>query len=392
MTPWLTLIGIGEDGRTVLSQAARTALERAEVVFGGPRHLGLAGVGARGREWPVPFAVAPVLALRGKAVAVLASGDPFWHGAGGSLAGHLGPGEWISHPAPSTFQIAANRLGWRMEDTVCLGLHAAPFARLRAVLSGETRAVCLLRDGAAPAALAEWLVGHGHGAATMTVLEALGGPAERVRATTARGFDLTGVAAPVAVALHTRPGTGLPRSAGLADDTFAHDGQITRAPIRAITLSALAPRPGAHLWDLGAGSGSVSVEFALAGGRATAVEVRGDRVANIRANAAAFGVEHRLRVIEGAAMAGLEGLDAPDVVFVGGGCDAALLARLWQGMPPGTVLVVNSVTLETEALLAEWHGAKGGTLWRFDMAEAQPLGRMRGWQAARPVVQWRVTR
>ena len=388
--PWLTLIGIGENGVAGLTGPARAALDRAEVVFGGARHLALAGVA--GCDWPVPFDVAPVLALRGRRVVVLASGDPFWHGAGGSLEPHLRAGEWISHPGLSTFQLAANRLGWRLEDTVCLGLHAAPFARLRSVLSGATRAICLLRDAAAPAALAAWLVQHGFGTAAMTVLEALGGPAERVRATSAQRFDLTGTAAPVAVALHTAQGLGLPRCAGLPDDAFAHDGQITKAAIRAVTLSALAPRPGAHLWDIGAGSGSVSVEFVLAGGRATAVEMRGDRVANICRNALAFGVEHRMVVVEGAAPDALTGLAPPDAVFVGGGCDAALLIHLWDILRPGTTLVVNAVTLDTEALLIGWHGQRGGTLWRIDMAEVQPLGRLRGWQPARPVVQWRVTR
>ena len=390
--PWLTFIGIGEDGPSGLSPVARMALDRAAVVFGGPRHLALAGAGHKGRAWPVPFAVAPVLAERGRPVVVLASGDPFWHGAGGALVPHLGPEEWTSHPAPSTFQIAANRLGWRLEETLCLGLHAAPFARLRSVLSGETRAICLVRDGAAPRALAAWLVQNGFGETAMTVLEALAGPSERIRPATALTFDLSDIAAPVAVALHTGPGSGLPRSAGLPDDSFAHDGQITRAPIRAITLSALGPRPGAHLWDLGAGSGSVSVEFALAGGHATAVETRSDRVANIRRNAGVFGVEHRLLVVEGAAPGALQGLAPPDAVFVGGGCDAALLTTLWEVMLPGTRLVVNAVTLDTEALLIDWHGTRGGTLWRFDMAEVRPLGRLRGWQPARPVVQWRVTR
>ncbi|MGQ0564480.1 MAG: precorrin-6y C5,15-methyltransferase (decarboxylating) subunit CbiE [Gemmobacter sp.] len=392
MTPWLTLIGIGEDGLVGLGSAARAALDGAEAVFGGPRHLALAGADLRGREWPVPFDVAPVLALRGRDVVVLASGDPFWHGAGGSLAPHLAPGEWTSHPAPSTFQMAANRLGWRLEDTVCMGLHAAPFARLRPVLSGSTQAICLLRDGAAPAALAAWLAENGFADTAMTVLEALGGPGERIRAATAAGFDLTAIAAPVAVALRTAPGTGLPRSPGLPDDAFAHDGQITRAPVRALTLSALAPRPGAHLWDLGAGSGSVAVEFVLAGGRATAVERRADRAANVRLNAERFGIAHRMQVVEGVLPGALEGLAAPDAVFVGGGCDEVLMARLWQTMPPATALVVNAVTLETEGLLATWHGARGGTLWRFAMAEALPLGGMRGWVPARPVVQWRVTR
>ncbi len=390
--PWLTLIGIGEDGLAGLSSAARAALDRADIVFGAPRHLALADAGPRGRTWPVPFDVDPVLTLRGTPVVVLASGDPFWHGAGGSLEPHLAAGEWTSHPAPSTFQLAANRLGWRLEDTLCLGLHAAPFARLRAALSGETRAICLLRDGAAPAALAAWLVGHGLGDTAMTILESLGGPSERIRPTTARTFALTDIRAPVAVALHTAPGTGLPRSAGLPDDAFAHDGQITKSPIRAITLAALAPRPGTHLWDIGAGSGSVSVEFALAGGRATAVETRADRAQNIRLNAEAFGVEHRLQVVTGKAPDALHALAPPDTVFIGGGCDGALLTALWSMIPPGTSVVVNAVTLDTEALLIQWHGTHGGTLWRFDVAEVRPLGRLRGWEPSRPVVQWRVTR
>jgi precorrin-6Y C5,15-methyltransferase (decarboxylating) len=275
---------------------------------------------------------------------------------------------------------------------LCLGLHAAPLARLRPLLTGETRAICTLRDGAAPAALADWLVAQGMGQTAMTVLEALGGPRERIRTARAAGFALADVAAPVAVALHTPPGCGLPRCAGLSDALFAHDGQITKAPVRALSLAALAPRPGAHLWDLGAGSGSVSVEWALAGGRATAVERRPDRAANIRANAEGFGVAHRLAVVEGAAMDMLGTLPPPEAAFVGGGCDETLLAALWGRLPPGARLVVNAVTLETEALLTRWHGDRGGQLWRIEIAAAEPLGRMRGWQPARPVVQWSVTR
>lgn len=388
--PWLTLIGIGEDG--ALPPAARAALDAAEVVFGGPRHLALAGAGDRGRAWPVPFDAAPVLALRGRAVAVLASGDPFWHGAGGTLAPHLAPGEWVSHPAPSTFQWAANRLGWRIEDTLCLGLHAAPFARLVPLLHPGARIIATLRDGAAPAALAEWLTAQGWGDSRLHVLEALGGPRERLRHGTAGGFALDDVAAPVAVAIAAQGAPGLPRAPGLPDDLFAHDGQITKARIRALTVSALAPRPGLHLWDLGAGSGSISVEFCLAGGRATAVEARADRCANIRANADAFGLTHRLRVVEGATPNATTALDPPDVVFVGGGCDDALLAHLWATLPPGTRLVVNAVTIGTEALLADWHARHGGELWRIDLAQATPLGRMQGWSPARPVVQWSVLR
>lgn len=388
--PWLTLIGIGEDG--ALSAAARMALESAEVVFGGPRHLALAGVGDRGRAWPVPFDAAPVLALRGRPVAVLASGDPFWHGAGGSLTPHLAPGEWVSHPAPSTFSLAANRLGWRLEEVLCLGLHAAPVARLVPLLHPGARIIATLRDGAAAGALAEWLTAQGWGESRLHVMEALGGPRERLSQATAAVFALADITAPVAIAIEAQGANGLPRAPGLPDDLFAHDGQITKARIRAMTVATLAPRPGLHLWDLGAGSGSVSVEFCLAGGRATAVEKRTDRCANIRANAEGFGLTHRLRVVEGAGPQATQGLDAPDVVFVGGGCDATLLTHLWATLPPGTRLVVNAVTIGTEALLADWHARHGGELWRIELAQAAPLGRMQGWSPARPVVQWSVTR
>lgn len=388
--PWLTIIGIGEDG--ALSRAARTALAGAAAVFGGPRHLSLAGVAPdRAHPWPVPFDAAPVLAWRGRPVVVLASGDPFWHGAGGSLAPQLTMGEWISLPAPSTFQLAANRLGWRLEHVACLGLHAAPFARLRPVLGRGTPVIALLRDGVAVGALAKWLCAQGFADAQLTVMEALGGPRERLRQAPAQGYALADVAAPVAVAITTHA-PGLPRVAGLPDDLFAQDGQITKAPVRAMTLAALAPRPGDLLWDLGAGSGSVSVEFCLAGGQAVAVELRPDRTANIRANADAFGVAHRLTVIEGPAQDAIATLPPPDAVFIGGGCDAALLDAVWDAIPPGTRLVVNAVTIETEALVMAAHSTRGGDLIRLDIARAAPLGRMRGWTPARPLVQWSVTR
>lgn len=362
------------------------------MVFGGPRHLALADAGDRGRPWPVPFDVAPVLACRGRPVAVLASGDPFWFGAGGSLAAHLSPGEWRTFPAPSTFSLAAARLGWRIEDTACLGLHAAPFERLLPVLRPDARVIVLLRDGAAPAALAGWLTARGWGETPLWVMEALGGPRERIRQATAAGFDLSDVQAPVAVALRARGGTARPLGLGLPDDAFHHDGQITKRPVRALTLAALGPRPGALLWDLGAGSGSVAVEWALAGGRAVAVERRADRIANIRVNIAAFGLGESLQAIESDSLAVLADLPAPDAVFAGGGLTQELAEALWNRIPPGARLVANAVTLETESLLTGLHARQGGTLLRIELAEAAPLGGFRGWQPARPVVQWSVTR
>lgn len=385
--PWLTLIGLGEDGPAGLSAASREALGRAKVIFGGPRHLALVDAGERGRSWPVPFDVAPVLALRGQAVVVLASGDPFWFGAGGSLMPHLAAAEWVSHPAPSTFQLAANRLGWRLEDCVCLGLHAAPLARLRPVLGRGVRAICTLRDGAAVGELAVWLAANGQAAARLVVLERLGGPWEKVTA----GVP-TDVSAPVAVAIEaTDP--GLPGASGLPDALFAHDGQITKRPVRALTLSALGPRRGEVLWDIGAGSGSIGIEWLLAGGAGVAaLEADPVRAARARGNVEAFGLAHRHRVIAARAPEGLEGLPVPDAVFVGGGASEALLARLWEMMPAGCRLVLNAVTIETEALVLDWSARHGGDLLKIELSEPAAVGRKRGWRAALPILQWSVVR
>lgn len=376
--PWLSIIGIGEDGPDGLSPASRAALNGAEIVFGGPRHLALAGAGARGREWPVPFSTAPVLALRGRRVAVLASGDPFWFGAGGSLARDLAPEEWRAFPAPSTFSLIAARLGWRIEDTACLGLHAAPFQRLSPLLARGGRAIVLLRDAQAVGDLARWLDGR----ATITVCEAVGGPDERIRPLD----QAQSIRAPVAVALEVmaRP---LPLPPGIPDDHFAHDGQITKAPVRAMTLAALAPYAGAMLWDIGAGSGSVSVEWCLLGGASQALERRADRLANITANARRFGVEDRLTPHLGTAPDALHTLPPPDVVFIGGGGSRMVFEALFA-QPTRPRIVANAVTLETQALLIALHGERGGRLMKLDLAEAAPLGTMNGWNAARTLVQW----
>jgi precorrin-6Y C5,15-methyltransferase (decarboxylating) len=391
--PWLTVVGLGEDGLDGVGNASRAAIAAADVIFGGPRHLNLAQVGARGRPWPVPFDAAPVLACRGQRVVVLASGDPFWFGAGSILAASLGADEWRALPVAGVFSLAAARMGWRIETTRCLGLHAAPFATLRPVLACGVRGIVTLKDGAAVTELAEWLAANGFGAVQMVVMERLGGPRERVRWGTAQGFALPDISAPVAVALDCGILVGgLQTVPGLPDAIFAHDGQITKAPVRALTLAALAPRAGEMLWDIGGGSGSVSVEWCLAGGHARTIERRSDRLTNIRANIAAFGLDTRMQAVEGAAPEALSDLPTPGAVFVGGGGTEALFKALWACLPLGTRVVANGVTLETEALLSALHQSHGGTLLRIDLAEAAPLGRMRGWHAARPVVQWSVLR
>lgn len=390
--PWLTIIGIGEDGLAGLSEASRKALNDAETVFGGERHLALASVGSRGRPWPVPFDADVVLSCRDRPTVVLASGDPFWHGAGASIAEKLGGDEWIAHPAPSTFSLAAARLGWRLESVTCIGLHAAPFERLTPHLARDARIICLVRDATAVGDLAKWLTERGWGASLLWTLEALGGPREYIDQHRVDLFaeDMAGDL--VAVAVLARGTQGIPRSSGLADDLFVHDGQITKRPLRALALSALAPRPGERLWDIGAGSGSVSIEWALCGGTATAIEAREDRAVNIRTNAAAFGLAHRITIVTGKAPEALAKLDAPDAVFIGGGLDIAMFDAIWARLAPGMRLVAHSVTLETEALLGELHQRHGGELMRVEIAHAGPLGRYRSWEATRPVVQWSTVR
>lgn len=393
--PWLTIVGIGEDGAAGLSAASQAALAAAELVAGAPRHLALLpALTAPTLAWPVPFAagIAPLLAERGRRVVMLVSGDPFWFGAGTVLARHLDRSEWVAHPAPSTFALAAARLGWALEDSLCLGLHAAPLARLRPHLAPGRQALLLLRDGDAVAQLAAYLSGLGFGGSRLHILEALGGPRERIRTATAAAMPFADIAHPVAIGLVVA-GTGavLPQASGRDDGWFDHDGQLTKRPARALTLSALAPRPGETLWDIGAGSGSIGIEWLLAHSttRALAFEADPTRAARARANAAALGVD-RLQVVDGRAPAVLDGQSAPHAVFVGGGLSEALLAALLARLAPGTRLVANAVTLESEALLARWHADRGGSLLRIELAKAAPIGTRRGWRASYPLVQWSV--
>ncbi|KUJ85556.1 precorrin-6Y methyltransferase [Ruegeria marisrubri] len=394
--PWLTVLGLGEDGLDGLPPASRQVLDRAEVVMGPPRHLSLIPQGDAERiEWPVPFSDGiPLLqGHRGRRVVVLASGDPFWFGAGSVIARHFGAGEWTALPGPSTFSLAAARLAWPLERTLTLGLHAAPLTRLRPHLAQSQRAIVLLRDGAAVAALAEWLTELGFGDSTLHVLEALGGPRERVRTGKAADLGFDDIAHPVCVGLEVAGnGTAIPKASGWPDDTFETDGQITKRPVRALTLSALAPQRGEHLWDIGGGTGSIGIEWLACDPSltATAIEPRADRAERIRRNADALG-QDRLEVIHGQAPEALGGLRLPDVVFIGGGLSNALLEWLSAHLNAGTRLVANAVTLESEALLAVWHEKLGGDLLRIELAQAAPLGPRRGWKSAYPVVQWSVT-
>jgi precorrin-6Y C5,15-methyltransferase (decarboxylating) len=392
---WLSIVGIGEDGVEGLTPVARGLIADADIVFGGKRHLQLAGSLVRGaaRPWPSPFdrAVAEVIEQRGRTVCVLASGDPFFHGVGALLARHVAAGEMLAMPGPSAFSLAAARLGWALQDTVLLSLHGRPLDLIRPHLHPGSRILVLTPDAAGPRSLAALMAVNGFGNSRLAILEALGGPRERIRATRAGDYSLADVDALNVVALEVEAAPHariLARASGLADALFEHDGQITKREIRAVTLSSLAPRRNELLWDVGAGAGSVAIEWMLADPslRSVAVEHRPDRAARIRRNAAAFGVP-ALEVIEGRAPDALAGLPQPHAIFIGGGARFSLEAAI-AALGSGGRLVVNAVTLQTEALLIARHAELGGELVRVALSRADRIGDETAWRPARPITQW----
>lgn len=391
----MTIIGIGEDGVAGLGPTSQGLLARADIIMAPPRHLNMvSNTGAKQIEWPAPFVDGLEIldSFRGQNVVVLASGDPFWFGAGSVIARRYKATEWVAHPGVSCFALAAARLGWALERTVCLGLHAAPFSRLRRHLARDVQIIATLRDGRAVQQLATYLTDQGFGDSQLTILEHLGGPLEKRTCDTALALNGT-FDHPVCAAIRVAgEGAALTRATGQSDDIFASDGQITKRPIRAITLSTLAPKPHEHLWDVGGGSGSITLEWLLSHPttRATCIEPRRDRATRIGQNADALGVAHRLTVIKGAAPDAFRGLAPPQAIFVGGGLSRAVLDAVLAVNAPR--LVVNAVTLEGEALLAVCHAQNGGDLTRIALSTATPLGPKRGWSSAYPVVQWSLIR
>lgn len=376
-----------------LGAAARGAIGAAEVVFGGARHLELARplVAGEARAWPTPFDAGAVEALRGRRVCVLASGDPFHHGVGATLARRIDPGEMDVFPGASAFGLAAARLGWALHEVEAISLHGRSEARLRPLLHPGARIIALTSDGAAPARIAGRLAGIGFGGSRLHVLEAMGGKRERHRTATAAGFGDVACAALNVLAIEVvadREAAVLPLG-GLDDDLFEHDGQITKREIRVVALAALAPRRGELLWDVGAGSGSIAIEWMLRHPtlRAVAVEARADRAARIRRNAEALGAPG-LDVREGVAPAAFADLPRPDAIFIGGGADPGVLDAAIGALPAGGRLVANAVTLATQALLSVAADRLGGSLVMLSVARASPVGGMTAWRPAMPVVVW----
>ncbi len=397
---WLSLIGIGEDGIEALSPAARTLIAQAQLIVGGARHLALAGpLAAKTMRWPSPLAKAipDILAQRGAPVCVLASGDPFFYGVGGLLSAHIDPAEIHCVPAPSAFSLAAARLKWSLQECRLVSLHGREFERIIPALQPRAKILCLSWDETTPPRLAKLLCERGLGQSRIIVLEAMGGPREHLRASTAEAFSM-GDIDPLnlsAIEIIASPQAQfLPVASGLADDWFETDGQLTKREIRAIALSSLAPRRGELLWDVGAGSGSIAIEWLLCdpANRAIAIEARADRASRIARNVLSLGVPH-LKIITGTAPEAFATLPQPQAIFVGGGAsDTHLLDAAFAALPSGGRLVVNAVTLETEAELISRFKTQGGNLVRLEIARAEPLGSFHGWRPALPVTQWSVTK
>ncbi|SDM86424.1 precorrin-6Y C5,15-methyltransferase (decarboxylating) [Methylobacterium phyllostachyos] len=395
---WLSIVGIGEDGRSGLAPAAAAALDAARVVYGGRRHFALAGpLDAETRLWPSPIHAAypDILARRGAPTCILATGDPFHYGIGAEIARLVPAAEIRAFPQPSAFSLACARLGWPLAECGLVTLHGRALARIVPHLQPGARLLALSWDASTPAALASLLAERGFGASTLTVLEAMGGPRERVRTTRADAFAIDGIDPlnTVAIAI-AGAGHALPLAPGLDDTLFENDGQLTKAEIRALTLAALRPHPGLHLWDIGGGAGSVSIEWMLRHPslRATAIEARPERAERIRRNAEALGAPD-LTVVTGAAPDALVGLPEPDAVFIGGGVsEPGVLPTALEALRPGGHCVANAVTLEGEATLLAAFAAQGGSLRRFSVDRASPVGGLHGWRPAMPVTQWAWTK
>ncbi|MFZ3183945.1 MAG: precorrin-6y C5,15-methyltransferase (decarboxylating) subunit CbiE [Pseudomonas sp.] len=392
MGPWLTVVGIGEDGYAGLGKAARRALLAAERIVGAPRQLALLPkcIRATQQNWPSPFSLDALLAQRGTPVCVLASGDPMLFGVGASLARQVPADELLVLPAPSSTSLAAARMAWPLQEVTLLSLVARPLAALQAQVHHGARLLILSNDGSSPGAIAQLLDERGFGPSRVTVLEHLGGPLERRIDGQAASWDLSEAAALNIVAVDCIAGDNaqrLPLTIGLPDSAYQHDGQLTKRDVRAITLARLAPKPGELLWDVGAGCGSICIEWLRShpSCRAIAIEADPGRQQLIGHNRDALGVPS-LQLLAGKAPEALTGLEAPDAIFIGGGVTIpGVLEHCWQQLKPGGRLVANAVTLQSEASLLAWRSAHGGELTRIQVAQAQPLGAFDTWRSALPI-------
>ncbi len=395
MTHWLAIVGIGEAGLASLDAGARQLVEAAELLVGGERHLAMVPAGKAERlRWEAPLSrtVEKILARRGSKVVVLATGDPMWFGVGVTLARQVPVAEMTILPQPSAFSLAAARLGWPLADVDCLTLHGRPLEILNSAVAPGVRLLLLSHDGTTPAAVARRLAELGYGRSPIAVLEHMDGAKERRIDSRAADWRIELTADLNTIAVECVADANAPRRsrvAGLPDEAFRHDGQLTKREYRAAALARLAPLPGEYLWDVGAGAGSIAIEWLRTHRslQAHAIESDVGRVALIEANAAALGVP-QLKIRHGKAPEALEGLPQPDAIFIGGGLTVPNLAeRCWAALRPGGRLVAHAVTTEGEGRLLALQATIGGDLTRLSVSRAEPVGGYLGWKPLMPVTQ-----
>ena len=392
--PWLHVVGIGEDGMEGLLPATRAVVEAAEVIVGGDRHHKLSdNVTAERVAWPSPFnALIEMLeGFKGRRVVVLATGDPLWFSVGARIGREIDPAEITYHPQLSAFQLAAARMGWSLPDVETLTVHGRPVEQMIAFIQPDARLLILTTGAETPAQIAGFLSERGFGRSKLTVLANMGGAKEARFDGVAEDWNHEVPAFnTMAVECIAAPDAALlPRVPGLADELFQHDGTMTKQEVRAATLAKLMPMRGALLWDIGTGCGSVAVEWMRGAryARAVGIEPRADRRAMAAANALALGVP-KLELVEGRVPEALEGLAAPDAVFIGGGLSRETFDAAWDALRPLGRMVCNAVTLESEALLLELHKERGGQLVKLMVSRAEPVGGLTGWRPLMPVTQW----
>jgi precorrin-6Y C5,15-methyltransferase (decarboxylating) len=392
-SPWLHIVGIGEDGIEGLLPATRAVVEAAEVIVGGDRHHDLSSaVTAERISWPSPFdaLIEMLKSMKDRRVVVLATGDPLWFSVGARIGRAIDPAEIIYHPQVSAFQLAAARMGWSLPDVETLTVHGRPVEQMIAFIQPDARLLILTTGAETPAQIARFLSDRGFGQSRLTVLANMGGTEEqRFEGIAADWAHQVPAFNTMAVECIAAPDAALlPRVPGLADDLFEHDGTMTKQEVRAATLAKLMPMRGALLWDIGTGCGSVAVEWMRSAryARAIGIEPRADRRALAAANALALGVP-KLELVEGHVPEALDGLAPPDAVFIGGGLSQETFDAAWNALRPLGRMVCNAVTLESEALLLALYKHHGGQLVQLQINRAGALGGLTGWQPLRPVTQ-----
>lgn len=393
MNKWLSIVGIGDDGIEGVAPISRSAIDQAEILVGGDRHLAMLPPDSRLRiRWtsPIENSIQKLLTHRGKSVCVLASGDPMCYGIGATLLRRIAIDEMTIIPAPSAFSLACARLGWSLSEVETLSLCGRDPALLNAVLYSGAKILVLSADRQTPAIVAEILRDRGLAASSISVLEHLGGTQERILENTAAAWNYTEVADLNTIAISCCSAALPPRIPGLPDFAYHHDGQLTKREIRAVTLSTLAPVPGQLLWDVGAGCGSIAIEWMRSDRRCRAIVIESniERLNLIAHNANTLGVPN-LEIVAGKAPIALQDLPQPDTIFIGGGLTTPdLVETCWRSLASGGRLVTNAVTVETEAQVFHWQSKLGGELTRIAIQRAEPVGKFLGWKAMAPITQW----